>query len=147
MKKTINKPITQAQIKAIQSILSKKGFDSEMRHDLIDGFTSGRTRSTKDLSFDEARKLIEVLMREEQSRIEKDVKKVLSAIYKLSFDIDFLNKGYEDGTDEDRAMNIAKINRFTREKGKFRKNVSQMSLNELKETKTQFEALARKMKS
>lgn len=144
MKKTINKPVTQAQIKAIQSILSKRGFDSEMRHDLVEGFTSGRTRSTKDLSFDEARKLIEVLMREDQARINAESKRLLASIYKLSFDIDFLNKGFDNSSDEDRAMNIAKINKFCRERGKFKKNVSQMSLSELKETKTQFEAISRK---
>ena len=41
-------------------------------------------------------------------------------------------------------MNKAKINQFCRTRSKFRKNLTEMSMEELKEVKRQFEAMARK---
>ena len=41
-------------------------------------------------------------------------------------------------------MNKAKINQFCRNRSKFRKPITEMTLEELKEVKRQFEALARK---
>ena len=38
-------------------------------------------------------------------------------------------------------MNIAKINKFCRERGTVKKNISEMNLTELRKTKKQFEAI------
>ena len=42
---------------------------------------------------------------------------------------------------EDKMMNIAKINRFCRERGTVKKNITEMTLPELKKTRKQFEAM------
>lgn len=148
MKRTDNKMITPQQLKAIQAELSKMGYDAETRHEFIASFTSGRTSSTKSLTFDEARLMLNRLLGNEQKsqttyKVD-EAKKLLRAIYHLSFSISFLNAGFDDESEEDRLMNFAKINRFTRERGAFRKNVTQMNLQELELTKRQFEALAHK---
>ena len=59
-------------------------------------------------------------------------------------DISFLNKDFPNDTPEDFEMNKAKINVFCRTRSKFRKPITEMTLEELKEVKRQFEALARK---
>lgn len=147
MKRTDNKMITPQQLKAIQAELSNMGYDAETRHEFIASFTSGRTSSTKSLTFDEARLMLNRLLGNEQkSQTTKvdEAKKLLRAIYHLSFSISFLNAGFDNESEEDRLMNFAKINRFTRERGAFRKNVTQMTIEELGLTKKQFEALAHK---
>lgn len=144
MKKTSNKEVTPQQIKALQTCFGQKGFNESDRHDFILSFTSGRTQSTKGLTFDEARAILEHLNTVDKKRIEADTKKLLRSIYHLSFHISFLNQGFDDKTEEDRQMNFAKINRFTRERGAFRKPITQMNLKELELTKRQFEALAHK---
>lgn len=148
MKKTNNKRITPQQIKAIQAALSRIGYDADARHDLIHAFTEGRTSSTKELTFDEARRMLNRLLGNDKvnntAYKEAEAKSLLRAIYHLSFSISFLNFGFDNETEEDRLMNFAKINKFTRERGAFRKNVTQMTIEELGLTKKQFEALAHK---
>ncbi len=69
---------------------------------------------------------------------------VLRAIYLLSLEISFLNKGY-DSTDHDEIMiNRAKLSKWTREKTVYKKNITQMTLYELQGVKKQLEAIAAK---
>ena len=68
----------------------------------------------------------------------------MRSIYHLSMKIEFLNKGITSDTYEDHEMNKAKLNRFTLSKGVIKKKVGLMSIEELRETKKQFEAILRK---
>lgn len=148
MKKTADKPITQQQLKALHVIFSKEGLDENERHDYIGHITGGRTRSSKELTFDEARLIISVYADKEKAANREAARKIVSSIYKLSFEISFLNKDYRQcNTAADYEMNKAKINSFCRNRTKFRKNISDMSLDELKEVHRQFEILARKEKT
>ena len=81
---------------------------------------------------------------EEADRIHREARKVVKQIFSLSFHISCLNKNYTNETEADFEMNKAKINQFCRTRSKFRKPLTEMSLEELKEVKRQFEAMARK---
>ncbi len=148
MKTTKNKPITPLQLRALHAACHTARMNEEARHSMIYSFTSGRTSSSKELSFDEARALISRLNVQEDERLReyrrKEGAKLCRSIYALSFDISFLNKGFSSDTEEEKQMNLAKLNVFARSRSKSRKNIAQMSLDELADLKRQLEAIARK---
>lgn len=136
--------ITPQQIKALQAKFHKMGFTDEDRHGFISQFTAGRTDSTAGLTKEEAGLLLTRFNRESADRIRREARAVVKQIFSLSFRISCLNRNYTNDTPEDFEMNKAKINQFCRTRSKFRKNLTEMSLAELKEVKRQFEAMARK---
>lgn len=138
------KMISKAQITKIQTMLSRLGFSAEDRHELISTLTHNRTSSTKDLTSKEATYLINYLNGrispksvQEQQEYQEQCKNEVAAIYRLSY---MVGMSYGD-TWEDKMMNIAKINRFCRERGTVKKNITEMTLPELKKTRKQFEAM------
>lgn len=145
MKTTMKiRKITPQQIKALHAQFRRMGFNDEDRHGFISQFTEGRTDSTAGLTKEEAGLLLTRLNREETDRIRKEARSLVKQIFSLSFRISFLNKDFPNDTPEDFEMNKAKINQFCRSRSKFRKPITEMTLEELKEVKRQFEALARK---
>ena len=144
MRTTVNKPITAQQVKALHAVFRQMGLDADERHEFIANFTDGRTSSTKELTMDEARKLLDELGKEQREIYQREAKQVCKQIYALSFQISFLNKGFDNGTPEEFEMNKAKINVFCRNNTRFHKNLTEMTLKELKEVKKQMEAIARK---
>ena len=144
MRTIVNKPITAQQVKALHATFRQLGMDDENRHNFISHFTQGRTSSTKELTMDEARKLLDDLGKEHRETYQREAKQVCKQIYALSFQISFLNKGFDNGSTEDFEMNKAKINMFCRNNTRFHKNLTEMTLKELKEVKKQMEAIARK---
>ena len=96
------------------------------------------------MSKEEAGLLLTRFNRESADRIRREARAVVKQIFSLSFRISCLNRNYTNDTPEDFEMNKAKINQFCRTRSKFRKNLTEMSLAELKEVKRQFEAMARK---
>lgn len=145
MKTTMKiRKITPQQIKALHAQFRRMGFNDEDRHGFISQFTEGRTDSTAGLTKEEAGLLLTRLNREETDRLRKEARSLVKQIFSLSFRISFLNKDFPNDTPEDFEMNKAKINVFCRNRSKFRKPITEMTLEELKEVKRQFEALARK---
>lgn len=145
MKRTFDKPVTRQQIKALHVIFAKQGMSDDDRHDYISWLTGGRTNSTKGLTFDEATKIISMHAQGEKARQYEEARKLVGIIYKLSFEISFLNKNFKGcNSAEDYEMNKAKINAFCRNKTRFRKNINEMTLEELHEVRRQFEKIARK---
>lgn len=140
------RPVTPQQIKALQAQFYKMGFSEEDRHGFISQFTSGRTNSTAGLTKEEAALLLSRFNKESADRVRKEARALVKQIFSLSFRISCLNRNYTNETPEDFEMNKAKINQFCRTRSKFRKNLTEMSLKELKEVKRQFEAMARKEK-
>lgn len=138
------RPITQQQIKALHAQFSKMGFSDEERHGFISQFTAGRTDSTAGLTKEEAGLLLTRFNRETADRRRKEARALVKQIFSLSFRISCINRNYTNNTEEEFEMNKAKINQFCRTRSKFRKNLTEMSLEELKEVKRQFEAMARK---
>ena len=147
MKTTMKeRPVTPQQIKALQAQFYKMGFSEEDRHGFISQFTSGRTNSTAGLTKEEAALLLSRFNKESADHVRKEARALVKQIFSLSFRISCLNSYYKYETPEDFEMNKAKINQFCRTRSKFRKNLTEMSLKELKEVKRQFEAMARKEK-
>lgn len=136
--------ISKAQITKIQTMLSRLGFSAEDRHELISTLTHNRTSRTKDLTSKEATYLIDYLNGrispksvQKQQEYQEQCKDEVAAIYRLSY---MVGMSYGD-TWADKMMNIAKINRFCRERGTVKKNITEMTLPELKKTRKQFEAM------
>ena len=147
MRTTANKPVSPQQIKALQASFHKMGYDDDDRHDFITHFTDGRTSSTKELTFEEARRMLSALNGDrpkDMLKMQEEAKALCRSIYALSMRISFLNKDYPTDNEADFEMNKAKINSFCRQRTKFRKNLTAMSLTELKEVKKQLEAIAKK---
>lgn len=144
MKTTKNKPITAQQVKALHTIFRQAGMDADDRHEFIANLTDGRTNSTKELTMEEARSLLDNLGKNQREAYQQESKQVCKQIYALSFQISFLNKGYDTSSREEFEMNKAKINQFCREHTRMRKNLTEMTLAELKQVKKQMEAIARK---
>lgn len=139
-----DKRITPQQIKALHVQFRRMGFDDEDRHRFISDYTGGRTDSTAALTMNEARTLLNRILKDESERLKRAARTTVRQIFSLSFRISFLNKGYGNNTPEDFEMNKAKINKFCKTRTKFRKPLTEMTLEELKDVKRQFEALARK---
>lgn len=147
MKTTDKKGVTPAQLRALHVTFQKLGIDADARHEIIDIFTSGRTASSKDLTMTEARLLLSRL-NEEDEKVRRmmlaEARTLCRSIYFLASQISFLNKDYPSDTEEDREMNKAKVNVWARKYSRFRKNIQQMNVGELREVKKQLEAIARK---
>lgn len=147
MRTTKDKTISPQQMKALHATFHRIGMDADARHDCISAFTDGRTQSSKELSFDEARRLLASLNEDQVEIARKEAKKLVKAIFGLSFQTSFLNKGFANDTQEEFEMNKAKLNMFARNKSAFHKNVTEMYLSELKAFKKQLEAIAHREKN
>lgn len=149
MIRTKNKPITPQQLKALHATFHRLRMDDDARHECIYAFTSGRTESSKELTMDEARLLMSRL-NEDDERVRRmlieEARTLCRSIYYLSTQISFLNKDFPTDTQEDFEMNKAKIDVWARKYSRFRKNIRQMNVSELREVKKQLEAIARKEK-
>lgn len=143
-----DKPVSPQQIKALHVSFHAHGMDDNARHECISSFTNGRTASCKYLTMNEARQLLSKLNPEADEKTKAMLfqeKRVLyRSIYFLASQISFLNKDYPSDMEEDRQMNIAKINVWCRARTKYRKTLKEMTVWELKDVKKQLEAIARK---
>ena len=114
--------------------------EKESKKRFILSLTGKRTHSVKNLTFEEAKYLISYLDEKSsayKAELKKQCRKEVTSIYHLSY---LIGMCYGD-TEEDKLMNIAKINMFCRERGTVKKNISEMNLTELRKTKKQFEAI------
>lgn len=136
--------MTPQQIKAIHAAC--RNMDDDIRRDLIRQYTKGRTRSSKEMTFEEARQLLTKLNEgndKVKAMLEKERLSLMRQIYHLSMRISFLNKDYPSDNADDHEMNKAKVNSFCRGQ-RFKKNVGEMTIEELKETKKQFSTIVKK---
>lgn len=140
MKMQANNPVTTAQIKKIHVLLRQKGLMDE-KATMASSISDGRTQSTKELSRDEAKRLITFLM-DENAEIRLKTKNIYLAIWGLAWNMGII---YGE-TDEDHQMNKAKLNLSCRVRGSVKKNLTEMNLPELQKTHRQFEAMYSKYK-
>ena len=108
---------------------------------LVYSVSDGRTQSTKELTMNEGRQLISFLLGDDKEANSKCIA-VFRAIYRLAWNMDII---YGD-TADDYHMNVAKLNIFCRERGTVKKNLSEMTLTELRRVQKQFEAMYSKYK-
>lgn len=147
MKIITNKAITAQQLKALHATFRALSMDDEARHGCVYSFTSGRTQSSKELTMEEARQLLDRLNpMDDKAKVlqRKEARLVFRDIYRLSFLIPQLNQGFTSDSEEEYQMNVAKLNLWARKYTKARKDVTRMALWELQETKKQLEAFMRR---
>jgi hypothetical protein len=140
-----SKPITPAQIKKIHALLNQKGI-MEHKRAIIHSFSDGRTTSTKELTCNDAKLLIDHLQQHDEKareEIRKRARVEFRAIYGLAWKMDIIY----GTTDDDYHINVAKLNMFCRERGTVKKNLTDMTLAELCKTHRQFEAMYNKFKN
>jgi hypothetical protein len=140
MKKQMYKPVTTAQIKKIHVLLQQKGLMDE-KATMVNSISDGRTQSTKELSCNEAKRLIAFLM-DENAEIQMKINNIYMIIWRLAWDMGIIY----GKTDDDHEMNKAKLNIFCRTRGSVKKNLTEMNLPELQKIHKQFEAMYSKYK-
>jgi len=127
---------TKPQIAKIHVLLSNLGI-TEQKIEIVYNLTNGRTQSTKDLTIDEARRLITSLAEYDPCERQK------SLIFSLAYQAGII---YGSTTD-DKKMNTAKLNMFLKERGAVKKELNAMNFSELVKTHRQFEAMVKAVKA
>lgn len=124
------KQITPAQLKKLHVLLGQADL-MERKSDLVYSFSNGRTESSRNLTLFEAKEMIEYLQScDKRSRI-------IKAIWYLARQANIIS----GNNWEDNKMNAAKLDSFCQSRGAVKKAVGEQSLNELKKTQRQFEAI------
>ena len=121
------RPITTAQLSKIHVLLNQFGI-MEDKADLVSQFTNGRETSSKKLTFNEAKSILQHLSRFDPC--DKMRKKVFS----LAYEAEII---YGD-TQADKKINAAKLNMFLLHSGTVKKELNKMSKDELKKVVNQF---------
>ncbi len=85
------KPINPEQLIALNTVIHKKGL---MQHkaDMVEGATNGRTRSSKDLYFDEARELIMALNSYAEAKNKDDKGPMVRKLFRMAHEIGWIKK-------------------------------------------------------
>lgn len=126
------KPISNPQLSKIHVLLSQLGLTDDKKQ-IISNFSNGRTESSRELSFDEAKRLIASLA--EYSPNER----MKSTIFSLAYQAGIIYGSSRD----DKKINVAKLNLFLKERGTVKKELNQMTYPELIRTHRQFEAIVK----
>lgn len=127
---TTETKITGPQLSKLHCMLSQLGM-LDNKKELIRHFTNGRTESSRDLTIDEARDLIGQLCANDPRQ------RHVKAIWSLAYSAGII---YGDSVD-DNNMNAAKLNLFLRSRGTVKKDLSKMTLEEVKKVHRQFEGI------
>lgn len=144
MRTITNKPITAQQLKALHATFRTLRMDADARHGCIYSFTNGRTQSSKELTMEEARQLLEKLnpMDDKARQLQhREAQMVFRDIYRLSFLIPQLNQGFSSDNEEEYQMNVAKLNVWARKYTKARKDVTEWHFGNFKRRKSSWRHL------
>lgn len=121
------RPITTAQLSKIHVLLNQFGI-IEDKADLVSQFTNGRETSSKKLTFNEAKSLLQHLCRFDPcDRMRKKV-------FSLAYEAEII---YGD-TPADKKINAAKLNMFLNNAGTVKKDLNKMRIDELIKVVNQF---------
>lgn len=128
------KTITPQQLKKLQTIRNQDAWlrDSDAWHGFIMRFTDGRTNTSKQLSLEEARELIELL--DESNR------KMRNKVYAICASMGW----FQSGSRDDDKMNWAIVDKFLKVRGVVKKPIRQCSHKELVAVVSQFENIQKK---
>lgn len=124
------KMITPAQLKFIHALLGELNL-MEHKAELVFSFTGHRTESCRELTLKEARELIDYLKGSQERTV------VIRRIWHLAYEMGIIIPGDRN----ERSMNAAKLDAFCEQRGTVKKAVSQQTLQEVKRTAKQFEAM------
>lgn len=137
---------TNPQKQQIHRLKRQQGWDEDTYRNLIHQFSGGRTTSSKELTKQEATELIRKFLGTDKVKRADWYERLglIEAIYALSFEISFLNQGFDSKTPEDKEMNKAKINKFVMTHGVVKIPLLKQDYNELQQTLKQFKKIASK---
>lgn len=126
--------INKAQLTKIHVLLGQNGW---MKHkaDIIESATNGRTSSSKELTFNEAKQVLRYLSEHNPSE------RLKSVIFSLAYRAEII---YGDSA-TDKKINAAKLNMFLLKSGTVKKELNKMDYSELLKTEKQFMAILRTM--
>jgi hypothetical protein len=123
---------TAPQITKLHALLNNLGF-LDQKASIILNFTDGRTQSSKQLTIDEARRLITNLAEYDPNE------RLRSVIFSLAYQAGII---YGSSAD-DKRMNTAKLNLFLKERGAVKLELNQMHYRDLIKVHRQFEAIVK----
>ena len=126
------KKINPAQLQKLHVLLNRLGWMDEKKA-IVCQISAGRTKSSRELYFDEARELIKQLS-------EYDPAERLKS---LIFSLAYRSKILYGTTGVDKKINAAKLNLFLKERGSVKKELNAMDYPELIKTHKQFEAIVK----
>lgn len=137
---------TNPQKQQIHRLKRQNGWDEETYRNLIHQFSGGRTTSSRELTKKEATAFIRKFLKDdpEYKAMKAECMALVKAIYAVSLEISFLNKGYSSESPEEVEMNKAKINGFVLHHGIVKKPIVKQNYDELKQTLKQFKGIAEK---
>jgi hypothetical protein len=128
MMKTINKE----QLKKLHVLLGRLDWMDDKKN-IVEQITGGRTQSSRELTFDEAKYLLQQLSEYDPAE------RMKSLIFSLAY-----RAGIIYGSSEvDKKLNTAKLNMFLKERGAVKKELHQMTYPDLVKTHRQFEAVVK----
>ncbi len=123
---------SKSQITKLHVLLNQFGWIDDKKL-YISNATNGRTESSKQLYFEEAKELISNLAQFDPSE------RLKMLIFSLAYSAGIIY----GTTGEDKKINAAKLNLFLAKSGTVKKELNKMSYAELLQTQRQFEAIVR----
>lgn len=130
------KPITPAQLKCLNTLVSKQGISKDDKEAIVSGFSNGRATSSKDLFFKEAIEMIKHL------KASDPTERMRRKIFALAYEAGII---YDDEPG-DKQINPAKINLFLKERGTVKKELNKMTSAELVKVVSQFQQIVKHSK-
>lgn len=103
---------------------------------IVASFSNGRTESTKELSMEEAKALIQWLVKNDPDE------KMRSKVFALAYEAGIIY----GNTSADKAINSVKLNEFLHKRGTVKKDLSKMNHEELIKTVSQFTKMTQHVK-
>lgn len=133
--------ITTNQLRLVQTVMGKISTDRETRLEILSDMCQRPIGSTKELTQQEAKMVVEKLGGQWARGSIKRKQNLKATIYHLSMKIDFLNLDYQ-GTDyATRKMNCAKVDNWLLTHGVVKKPVDSMTTAELGKVIGQMKAI------
>jgi hypothetical protein len=129
--------MNHAQNRQLHTLLSITRLMHE-KANLVNGFTGGRSDSSKDLSFEEAADMIEYLQGERKSVKSEAANKMRRKVISLAYEMRWAKSGQW-------ATALLSIDNFCKgEHGIYKKELQMHGYNELVQVVTQFESMYKK---
>jgi hypothetical protein len=131
------KPITKAQIIAINTVISNKALDKKQ---VILDASSGRTASSRELTFEEAHNLLHYLNDSRQATIDKMVRKMVA----IAYDLNWIQEKpvVESGGKVVMKKDFSRLYQWVKKYGSLKKDLKQYNEKELPALITQLEQVA-----
>jgi Asp-tRNA(Asn)/Glu-tRNA(Gln) amidotransferase C subunit len=125
--------ITARQLKHLNTLISKLKISKEEKESMVFGFTGGLGISSKDLNELQADEMIKYLMSLDPTDV------LRKKIFALAYEAELI---YGDSP-EDKKMNAAKINQLLLKSGTVKKELNNMTRDELVKVVSQFQQIVK----